>query len=204
MTPVPLEPSQYPAAVPFKAAWLPRSWPLSVIEQIDYYKYASTLRFFGRMSKSQLSDLLALNDRPGYAKAVNELFTKSEIATRWSVKDWLRSGEYIEKWDGRHKSIKHFALLRSQDAKEFVVLCPTFVDEPIVIRICQYGDLHVASKASCKFCRCPIETRLHDNIHRKLRVCFGCWTTLLSTVDDIDKEINSALKTKAVKKHGNW
>ena len=201
---IPLDPGKYPASVEIEEARLPKTWPMSVADQICFLPRRSRLQFHGRMAKSQRTDLLALSSDLKYAEAINNLFIQSEAVTRWSVKDWLQSGEYIEKWDGGYKSIKYFAFLRSQDAKEFVILCPTFVAKPIVVRICNYGDLHIKSKVNCRFCQCPVEIRFHSAVYRKLRVCIACWSTMLTVANEIDEGVNKSLKTSANKKYGGW
>lgn len=204
MKPRPLTIRTQQFSVDLKPDYLPVEWPLSVVNQITYSRKYKRLTFEGRPSPRQLADLLAANGQQPYVRAIKGLYKRAEFETRWSLKDWLRGGGYLDRWHGQYKSKRYFALLRSQDSKGFVILCPTFLIKPVVVETCSYGDLHIKSAQVCRFCKCPVELRFHQKVHLKLHVCVRCWAALLTTVQEISSSLNDLLKVAVLKKLGGW
>lgn len=189
-------------SVRLPARLAPAQWPLSVTGQLVRSK--DRVYFSGRMLDRQLKDLLAADSSEFYQQAIRKLHARTEVNTRWSVVDWTRTGRYIDRWHGQRVNSRFFALLRRSDAKGFVILCPTFVKEPLVITTCEQGDFHLESGRNCRFCRCPIERRFHKRIHLSLGACRRCLGLVFAFVNEIDNNLNFKLKQKVEKRYGAW
>lgn len=189
-------------SVRFPAGLVPAQWPLSTIGQLTYS--GDRIYFSGRMLDGQLKDLLAVNSSKPYQRAIREMYRRTEVGTRWSAADWVRTGNYIDRWHAKRVNSRFFALLRRSDAKGFVILCPTFVQDPLVITVDYQGDLHLESSKSCRFCCFPIERRFHKGVHLSLEVCGRCLGLIFAFVNELDSELNFKLKQKIEARYGAW
>lgn len=183
---------------------LPARWPLSVAGQISWR--AGKLSFDGRMTARQQDDLLLAGSSPKFHRAIKNLYARAERDTRWSLKDWLASGEYEDQWANKYRSRtdRNLAVLRRRDGKGFVVLCPTFLKRPMHVEVCRYGDVHAVSKVRCRFCQCPVEVGTGSKVNFRLRVCNPCWVTALALLGELDSAINTSVRQRALKLFGKW